>query len=184
MSEDIPLVITNTIPVKIDLVVLSNEIINNNILYGIVTDNVTLLPIEGVNVQLYKLIDGVKTLIKSTSTIADGEYILDNIVDGDYTVSYNKSGYQTVELAVNLSKGIKLAANQVMVSIIGQINNTVSGIIKDSLGNVVTDALVALYKIENNTETLVATTYTNNLGKYMFGNVVDGNYLIKSNFNL
>lgn len=38
LSEDIPLVITNTIPVKIDLVVLSNEIINNNILYGILRE--------------------------------------------------------------------------------------------------------------------------------------------------
>ena len=67
-----------------------------------------------------------------------------------------------------------------MVSIIGNINNTVSGIIRDNLGNVVSDALVALYKIENNKEILVATTYTNSIGKYMFGNVIDGNYLVKS----
>ena len=67
-----------------------------------------------------------------------------------------------------------------MVSTIGQINNTVSGIIKDNDGNIIANALVALYKIDNDKEILIATTYTNNLGKYMFGNVIDGNYLVKS----
>lgn len=35
----------------------------------------------------------------------------------------------------------------------------------------------------NNIKTLVVTAYTNSLGKYMFGSIVDGNYLVKSNFN-
>lgn len=103
-----------------------------------------------------------------------------NIEDGDYQVSFVKNGYQSININVSLANGIKLLADESMVSIIGNINNAVSGIIRDNLGNVVSDALVALYKIENNKEILVATTYTNSIGKYMFGNVIDGNYLVKS----
>lgn len=100
-----------------------------------------------------------------------------NIEDGDYQVSFVKNGYQSININVSLANGIKLLADESMVSIIGNINNTVSGIIRDNLGN---NTLVALYKIENNKEILVATTYTNSIGKYMFGNVIDGNYLVKS----
>ena len=159
---------------------MPNSNINKNIIYGKIIDNSTKLSLGGVNVLLYKYVDGTATLINSSTSISDGEYILDNIEDGDYQVSFVKNGYQSININVSLANGIKLLAAESMVSIIGNINNTVSGIIRDNLGNVVSNALVALYKIENNKEILVATTYTNSIGKYMFGNVIDGNYLVKS----
>ena len=179
LSEDIPLIITNNGAVNIDLIAKPINT-NNNIVYGIITDSITNLPIDGAIVQLYKDIDGTKTLIKNCNSISDGEYIIDNIEDGNYTISYTKTGYQTIEIQVDLKNGIKLSANESMVSTIGQINNTISGIIKDNDGNIIANAHVALYKIDNDKEILIATTYTNNLGKYMFGNVIDGNYLVKS----
>ncbi len=180
LCEDIPISITNTIPLNINLAIVPNSNINKNIIYGKIIDNSTKLSLGGVNVLLYKYVDGTATLINSSTSISDGEYILDNIEDGDYQVSFVKNGYQSININVSLANGIKLLADESMVSIIGNINNTVSGIIRDNLGNVVSNALVDLYKIENNKEILVATTYTNSIGKYMFGNVIDGNYLVKS----
>ena len=92
LSEDIPLIITNNGAVNIDLIAKSINT-NNNIVYGIITDSITNLPIDGAIVQLYKDIDGTKTLIKNCNSISDGEYIIDNIEDGNYTISYTKIGY-------------------------------------------------------------------------------------------
>lgn len=183
LSEDLPLTITNTIPVNVDIATIPNKEINKNIIYGILTDNITKLSLEGVEVQLYKEIEGVQTLVTSTTSISDGEYILDNIDDGDYKISYVKIGYQLLEMNITLAGGIKFLANQTLNSTVGQINNTVSGVIKDNLGNLVKNALVALYEIVDGKEILVATTYTNSIGKYMFGNIKDGEYLVKSKFS-
>ena len=183
LSEDLPLTITNTIPVNINLVITPNKEINKNIIYGKLIDNITKLSLEGVEVQLYKEVAGIQTLVTSTTSISDGEYILDNIDDGDYKISYVKTGYQLLEMNVTLASGIKFLANQSLNSSVGKINNTVSGVIKDNLGNLVRNALVALYQIVDGKEILVATTYTNSLGKYMFGNINDGEYLVKSKFS-
>ena len=183
LSEDLPLTITNTIPVNVDLAIVPNKEINKNIIYGILTDNITKLTLEGVEVQLYKEVEGVQTLVTSTTSISDGEYILDNIDDGEYKISYVKTGYQLLEMNITLAGGIKFLANQTLNSTVGQINNTVSGVIKDNLGNLVKNALVALYEIVDGKEILVATTYTNSIGKYMFGNIKDGEYLVKSKFS-
>lgn len=183
LSLDVPLTVSNTIPTNIDLAIIPNVDITKNIIYGRIRDNATKLYLGDVEIQLLKEVNGEKVLISSAKSISDGEYILDNIDDGNYIVTYVKTGYQSIEMSITLSNGIKFLANESMTSIIGQINNTVSGIIKDTAGNIIANALVALYRIDNGNEVLVATTYTNALGKYMFGNVVDGNYLVKSKYS-
>ena len=70
--------------------------------------------------------------------------------------------------------------NKSLTSTIRTINSTVSGIVKNELGIAVANAYVGLYKIEDSQEKLVAVTYTNIDGKYMFGNVLEGQYVVKS----
>ncbi len=183
LSLDVPLTVSNTIPTNIDLAITPNVDITKNIIYGRIRDNATKLYLGDVEISLFREINGERVLISSAKSISDGEYILDNIDDGNYIVTYVKTGYQSIEMNITLSNGIKFLANESMTSIIGQINNTVSGIIKDTAGNIIANALVALYKIDNGNEVLVATTYTNALGKFMFGNVIDGNYLVKSKYS-
>ena len=183
LSLDVPLTVSNTIPTNIDLAITPNIDITKNIIYGRIRDNATKLFLSGVEVQLFREVNNERVLVFSTTSISDGEYILDNIDDGNYIVSYVKTGYQAIEMNITLSNGIKFLADQAMTSTLGQINNTVSGLIKDASGNLVANALVALYKIDNGNEVLVATTYTNALGKYIFGNVVDGNYIVKSKYS-
>ena len=181
LSVDVPLIISSTVPVTINLAILPNTITNNNIIYGKITNPETLLPVDGAVISLYKIVDDNPVLYSTTQSISDGEYIIDNISDGTYQLSVQKSGYQTSELNdIVLANSTKLTSNVSLTSTVGAINCTVSGVIKDNLGVIAPNAFVALYKIENGIETLISTTYTNTLGKYMFGNVVAGNYMVKA----
>lgn len=181
LSVDVPLIISSTTPVTINLAILPNTLTSNNIIYGKITNPETLLPVDGAQISLYKIVDNNPVLYSTTQSISDGEYVIDNIEDGTYQMTIQKSGYQTTDLNdIILADATKLTSNVSLTSTVGAINCTVSGIIKDDLGIVVPNAFVSLYKIENGIETLVATTYTNTLGKYMFGNVVAGNYMVKA----
>lgn len=181
LSQDLPLTISSTLPVTIDLVLTNNDTITKNIVYGIVDDNLNNSPIDNVTVSLYQIVDGEKVLVSTTTSIADGEFILDQIADGTYSLSFSKAGYQTVEVNnVILTGSTKFDASTTLTSTIGTINSTVSGIIKNELGVAVANAYVGLYQIVDGKETLVAVTYTNADGKYMFGNVVEGQYVVKS----
>lgn len=181
LSVDTPLTISNTLPVTVNLALISNNLISKNIIYGTLKDSVNNIAIDNVNVALYKVEQSGNTLISTTKTIADGEYVLDKIDDGTYEVIFSKDGYQTLTLDnIALSQGTMFNASTNLTSTIGTINSTVSGIVTDELGVAVANAFVGLYKMENGVETLVAVTYTNTFGKYMFGNVVEGEYFVKA----
>ena len=181
LSVDTPLTISNTLPITVNLALISNNLISKNIIYGTLKDSVNNIAIDNVNVALYKVEESGNTLISTTKTIADGEYVLDKIDDGTYEVIFSKDGYQTLTLDnIVLSQGTMFNASTNLTSTIGTINSTVSGIVKNELGVVVANAFVGLYKMVNGVETLVAVTYTNIFGKYMFGNVVEGEYFVKA----
>ena len=64
-------------------------------------------------------------------------------------------------------------------------SGTVSGIIRDQKGVVVAGCFVGLYQVTGaglptRKETLIATTKTNAEGKYLFGSVSSGEYLVKA----
>lgn len=181
LSAGVPLIITGVLPITQNLVITPNLLNNQNIIYGIVKDSVTSLPIDGANVILYKNVLEEKVLVSRTTSILDGEYILENLEDGTYELIVEKNGYKIVDINdINLTGNVKIKADVSLENIAGNINSTISGFIKNSLGNIVPNAFVALYKVVDNVETLIATTYTNIEGKYMFGNVEAGSYLVKS----
>ena len=63
-------------------------------------------------------------------------------------------------------------------------SGTVSGIIRNSTGQVVAGCFVGLYQVTTvagvSQERLIATTKTNNAGKYLFGQVTAGEYMVKA----
>ena len=63
-------------------------------------------------------------------------------------------------------------------------NGTVSGVIRNASGAAVAGCFVGLYQVtrvgETSVETLIATTKTNAEGKYLFGGVIGGQYLVKA----
>ena len=181
LSVDTPLTISNTLPITVNLALISNNLISKNIIYGTLKDSVNNIAIDNVNVALYKIVGSEKTLVATTTSIADGEYVLDKLEDGEYEVIFSKTGYQTFDInSIRLSDGIIFNASTNLISKIGAINSTVSGFVKNELGVVVANAFVGLYKMVDGVETLVAVTYTNENGKYMFGNVVEGDYFVKA----
>ena len=62
-------------------------------------------------------------------------------------------------------------------------NGTVSGIIRDQNGNAVAGCFVGLFQVTAGQELLIATTKTNTDGKYLFGGVTSGEYLVKAKMN-
>lgn len=181
LSADVPLTISSILPVKINLALINNDASTMNVIYGILSDKTTGLPIDNVKISLYSVVGELKTFVASTTSIADGEYVLDQVADGNYEIAFDKAGYQTSTVNnITLSGGTIFNATTTLTSIVGNINSTVSGIIKTDLGVIVANAFVGLYKIVDGVETLVAITYTNAEGKYMFGNVLEGEYLVKA----
>ena len=63
-------------------------------------------------------------------------------------------------------------------------NGTVSGIIRDTAGQAVAGCFVGLYQVTTvggvTQEHLIAMTKTNTMGKYLFGGVTGGEYLVKA----
>lgn len=63
-------------------------------------------------------------------------------------------------------------------------NGTVSGIIRDTAGQAVAGCFVGLYQVTTvgdvTQEHLIAVTKTNTMGKYLFGDVTGGEYLVKA----
>ena len=181
LSADVPLTISSILPVTINLALINNDASTMNVIYGILSDKTTGLPIDNVKISLYSVVGELKTFVASTTSIADGEYVLDQVADGNYEITFDKAGYQTSTVNnITLSGGTTFNATTTLTSIVGNINSTVSGIIKTDLGVIVANAFVGLYKIVDGVETLVAITYTNAEGKYMFGNVLEGEYLVKA----
>ncbi len=63
-------------------------------------------------------------------------------------------------------------------------NGTVSGIIRNQAGQVVAGCFVGLYQVtKEGAEVLVSITKTNAEGKYLFGGVTGGQYLVKAKLN-
>ncbi len=181
LSNMISLTISDIVPIKVDLILQKEIITNNNIVYGKILNFDSKEPLSDVNVLLYKNENGEKVLVSSSISISDGEYLLDKIEDGTYELAFEKKGYKTTVInTIVLNNNIKFKVDILLENVVGNINSTVSGIIKDSLGQIVPNAFVGLYTLVGDVETLVATTYTNVEGKYMFGNVTEGKYIVKA----
>ncbi len=123
--------------------------------------------------------------VESTYTIDDGEFAFYDLADGFYTLISSSDGYLPETMSVKIANGSIINVIMNVGRDTRTYNGTVSGIIRDSSGSPLSGCFVGLYKIfidDNNTrrETLVAFTKTNNSGKYMFGEVVGGSYLVKA----
>lgn len=182
MAEGITLTLLAILPLLQDLVLLKDPTQAAGSIYGTVRDGDTHSGLADANVLLYKDIDETPTEIASTKTIADGEYVLEDIAPGDYTLLINKNGYLpgdpigvTVAAAANSERSAELDADPFSTY------GTISGTIRNELDLPISNAFVGLYAAaEGQPETILMATYTNALGNYMFGGVPAGDYIIKS----
>ena len=149
--------------------------------FGTVTDGTDPIPDATV-----KLFDSKGQPFQHTMTDAEGAYTLDgefafyDVADGVYTVLASAEGYQAAPMTATILNGSISNMTIVMAVDARTYNGTVSGIIRDQGGTAVAGCFVGLFRIVDGAETLVAATKTNAAGKYLFGGVTGGEYLVKA----
>lgn len=146
------------------------------------TDGVTVTPLAGAKLTLK---DSADTVVATTYSADDGEFLFYDVADGDYTMLASAEGYLTsAPMAVTITGGSIANVSVSMTVDARTYNGTVSGIIRDQKGTAVAGCFVGLYQVTGTgsaaKETLIAVTKTNAEGKYLFGGVVGGQYLVKA----
>lgn len=139
-------------------------------------------PLAGAKITLLDL-DG--TVVASTYTADDGEFVFYDVADGAYKLMAAADGYlASAPTAVTILKGSIANVTMTMEVDARTYNGTVSGVIRNASGAAVAGCFVGLYQVtrvgETSVETLIATTKTNAEGKYLFGGVIGGQYLVKA----
>lgn len=144
------------------------------------------VPLSSAKITLLDIKDAV---VANTYTAEDGEFAFYDLADGRYTLIASADGYLPASpMTVTITDGSIANITMSMNVDSRTYNGTVSGIIRDNSGHAIANCFVGLYKVtkgenQKNKETLVSTTKTNTAGKYLFGGVLSGNYLVKAKLN-
>lgn len=141
-------------------------------LQGIVKDNKGN-PVADVTVVLS---DGSQRF--ETSTGSDGSYAFDNIAEGSYTLSFEKTGYASVsETAVAVETGKNLTVDD---QVLEMNTGAIYGRVYDAAGNPASGAVVVLRGSESVGDETRLTTTTDEKGDYTFTDVVAGAYTLSA----
>lgn len=140
------------------------------------------LPLGGAKITLQ---DSTGAAVATTYTAEDGEFAFYDVADGIYTLLASAEGYQSsAPMTTTITGGSIANLTMSMTVDTRTYNGTVSGIIRDKAGQAVAGCFVGLYQVVTEggvtKEMLVATTKTNSAGKYLFGGVLGGEYLVKA----
>lgn len=150
--------------------------------------NLSLPPASVTTATVFGTVtDALDVVLASTYSADDGEFVFYDLADGTYHLMASAEGYVTTSaMTVTISAGSLVNVAVTMQVDTRTYNGTVSGIVRNAQGTVVAGCFVGLYqKITDAqtgavTEKLVATTKTNAEGKYLFGGVSGGQYLVKA----
>lgn len=142
----------------------------------------TSTPLAGAKITLQ---DALGTNLAATYTAADGEFAFYDLADGVYTLLSSAEGYVASSSMTAVITGGSIANVTMSMTVDGRTyNGTVSGIIRNNAGQAVAGCFVGLYQVVTvagvTKEMLIATTKTNAAGKYLFGGVGGGKYLVKA----
>lgn len=178
----IPLTVIANRSTTVNIVLTPDPDAGKNALYGIIRQAVALTPLEGATVNIYQDVGGVQTLALTTETNSSGQYFAPRLITGSYVVVANKAGYQQSESAIVTLTGTDIEPLDLSLQVNTLQNvGTVSGIINSQTTLLpIANALVALYSVSGGVETIVQITRTNAGGRYLFGNVTAGEYIVKA----
>lgn len=178
VSEDHIVSLESRKSVNIRIKLKSSDLIHYSTLYGIVRDEMGH-KLSDVSIRLYNY-ECQNKIEAITQTNSDGEYLVYGLKPGKYLITAYKNGYTfnqpvTLECFPNEMLPLDLFLNEDY----SLRNGTVSGRIEFN-GSPVSYAAVALYRVEENRNTLIAIEEANDGGMYLFGNVHPGAYLVKA----
>jgi hypothetical protein len=170
---------------------------SSGIIRGTVADAQTNNPIEFVIVRLREGINNrTGTIIREVSTDIDGNYAIDGLEAGNYTLEASQSNYQTVYLDTLVLDADSDSTTD-DVTIVGTI-----ALLPDSLVNAsfsITGTVFAAYNINDDTgpyplgaasvqlregigttvDTVLSSGFTDSSGFYSFGDVLTGEYTLE-----
>lgn len=177
----VPAVIQTNKTTTINIIITADPDASLSAIFGIVSSNNDLTPIKDVIVSLYKN-SQPPVLTGSTSTNDKGQYLFTVTSTGQYYVEASKIGY-TSKQSAPIDVGTKefISTDILMVADPNANTGTVGGFIRDNdTGEPIPNAIVALYSIVNKVETIVDITKTSASGRYLFANVIPGEYRVKA----
>lgn len=150
-----------------------------NIIYGIVTNQATGLPILDIKVALIRTGDTIPSNLSWTN--ASGQYLMAEISDGDYFLIAHGAGYYaTSQIPVTISGG-QIVRTDIVMQPVAVPQATVNGYIKQENGTPIPNACVGLYSLAlSGVETLQQVTFTDSNGFYIFGRAMPGTYVVKA----
>ncbi len=161
-----------------DLIINEDTTFTKGNIYGYVLDESGV----GINNSIVKLFDTHNNLISETISAEDGEYILPKINAGNYTLTASAINYapeQPINIEVIDSNNLRQNLN--LIKLIENKKGTINGYVYNSNGNPIPNAIVSLYEeVIVGSLILRSICYTNSEGKYFFGSVSQGTYVVKA----
>ena len=174
MSPGAGLTLTGGDSLQVPLVCAPETTLSLGAIAGLITSTglESILPVAGATITLRDLTGAA---VASTTSADDGEFVFYDVADG-YLV--------TAPIAVTITRGSIANVAVTMVRDSRTYSGTVSGIIRGSNGAPVSGCFVGLYAVTGEgaarVERLIAATKTNAEGKYLFGGVTGGKYIVKA----
>lgn len=183
LSDGAGVVLSSGDTTQVNLVCTQDASLALGTIAGVVQTLVNLVqtPLSGAKISL---LNAASEVVATTYSVDDGEFAFYDLAEGAYTLIASAAGYiTTAPMAVTILDGS--IANVVLSMTVDSrtYNGTVSGIIRDQNGNAVAGCFVGLFQVAAGQELLIATTKTNTDGKYLFGGVTSGEYLVKAKMN-
>lgn len=183
LSEKITTIITNQSVTLSNIVLNENNSYKKGTVYGVVYDK-NKVALSKIKLTLSTLNDP-SAVVSETYSTTDGEYVFYNLTAGTYKLEASSDDYILTEpFNVLVADGINNDEELYLDKLSSAKEGTINGIITDNETSVpIEGAFVGLYKIEEDEEKkeiLISVTTTNREGKYFFGYVPNGKYVVKA----
>lgn len=181
LSTKRQITIDDTVSTLSDITIVKNTAIRKGTLYGITYDKNK----EALSKILVTLSTNSEdpVVVSETYSTTDGEYVFYNIDAGEYIVNAISDDYiLTDSFEVTIEEGVNNKEKLYLDKLSSAKEGTINGIVTDESTSIpLENCFVGLYEIDEfGEETLTSVTLTNRDGKYFFGYVPEGNYIIKA----
>ena len=173
--------LTDSIKTLANIVIDEKELYKRGTLYGIVYNN-NNEPLSNVKITLSTL-DNPKEVIAKTYSTTDGEYVFYDLDEGTFEVNAINDDYVlTTPFNVLILDNTNTKEKLYLDKLSNAKEGTINGIITDKVTSIpIENAFVGLYVIDETEEEVLETiTTTDREGKYFFGYVPEGSYIIKA----
>ncbi|MBY0090740.1 carboxypeptidase regulatory-like domain-containing protein [Priestia aryabhattai] len=144
---------------------------NPGTLTGTVT-NVSGNPLTGALITV-RILGSTGIVVKTTVTDQNGDYQVESLSPGSYTVTVYVSGFETKTVGALVQSNKTTTTNFVLIGLTGSIN----GVILNDLSQPLIGSTVSV-SLFNENGILIFTTTANSTGSFSFLNVEPGNYII------